>query len=188
MTIKIFVAALLLANSMSVLASDYVIHAGRLIDGKSNKAAEKMSVFVKGNRITDIKSGYIAPAAEQKVVDLKNHTLMPGLMDMHSHVDMIVDAEYYTNKFFKDEADQALRATRFTEDLLMAGFTTVRNLGGAVSLNIRDAVNAGTIPGPRIYAAGIGISTTGGHLDHTSGLNKQLSHLFGPPRSGPRNS
>ena len=98
MTIKIFVAALLLANSMSVLASDYVIHAGRLINGKSNKAAEKMSVIVKDNRITDIKSGYIAPADGQEVVDLKNHTLMPGLMDMHSHVDMIVDSEYYTNK------------------------------------------------------------------------------------------
>lgn len=181
MRTKILVAALVLANSISVLASDYVIHAGRLIDGKSNKATEKMSVIVKDNRITDIKSGYVASAEGQKVIDLKNHTLMPGLMDMHSHVDMIVDAEYYTKNFFKDEADQALRATQFTEDLLMAGFTTVRNLGGTVSLNIRDAVNAGYIPGPRIYAAGIGISTTGGHLDHTNGLNKQLSHLFGPP-------
>jgi D-amino-acid dehydrogenase len=140
-----------------------------------------MSVIVKDNRIMGIKSGYVAPAEGQELVDLKNHTLMPGLMDMHSHVDMIVDAEYYTNNFFKDDADQALRATKFSEDLLMAGFTTVRNLGGTVSLNIRDAVNAGYIPGPRIYAAGLGISTTGGHLDYTNGLNKQLSHLFGPP-------
>ena len=102
-------------------------------------------------------------------------------MDMHTHLDINPNpAEALTDAFLRDEADQALRATDYVEDVLMAGFTTVRNLGGITTLNLRDAVNAGYIPGP-VYAAGTAIATTGGHADQTNGLNRTLSHLMGPP-------
>jgi len=175
-------AALALLGSVSATAGDYVIHAGRLIDGNSSKAMEQMSVIIKDQQIAGIEKGYVAAADGQEVIDLKNHTLMPGLMDMHTHLDINPNpAEALTDAFLRDEADRALRATDYVEDVLMAGFTTVRNLGGITSLNLRDAVNAGYIPGPRIYAAGTAIATTGGHGDKTNGLSRTLSHLIGPP-------
>ncbi len=180
--ISIMFAALALLGSVSAVAGDYVIHAGRLIDGNSSKAMEQMSVLVKDQQIVGIEKGYVAATDGQEVIDLKNHTLMPGLMDMHTHLDINPNpAEALTDAFLRDEADRALRATDYVEDVLMAGFTTVRNLGGITTLNLRDAVNAGYIPGPRIYAAGTAIATTGGHADQTNGLNRTLSHLMGPP-------
>jgi imidazolonepropionase-like amidohydrolase len=74
-----------------------------------------------------------------------------------------------------------LRGVSYAEKTLRAGFTTVRDLGGEVTLKLRDAINAGLIVGPRIYAAGTSIATTGGHADLTNGYNSELSHLLGPP-------
>lgn len=86
--ISIVFAALALLGSVSAVAGDYVIHAGRLIDGNSSKAMEQMSVLVKDQQIVGIEKGYVAATDGQEVIDLKNHTLMPGLMDMHTHLDI----------------------------------------------------------------------------------------------------
>ncbi len=177
------IAITTLATSLAH-AEDYIIHAGRMIDGVSNTARESVSVLVSGDKIRTIKSGFVTPESNQKVVDLKNSTLMPGLMDMHTHVDANITPESYTEGFFKDPTDFALRATQYTRATLRAGFTTVRNLGGSVSMELRDAINAGYIEGPRIFAAGTAIATTGGHADPTNGLNRELSYLMGDP--GPK--
>ncbi|MBY6105736.1 amidohydrolase family protein [Ferrimonas balearica] len=167
-----------------VLAAQTLIHAGRLIDGISDKARESVTVVVEGNRIIEVANGYRQPAQDNTVIDLREHTLMPGLMDMHTHIDMVLSGDSYAEGFFIDPADVALRATTYADATLNAGFTTVRNLGGSVALNLRDAINAGHISGPRIYAAGTAIATTGGHGDPTNGINQELSGLKGKPGPG----
>ncbi|MBY5920733.1 metal-dependent hydrolase family protein [Ferrimonas balearica] len=173
----------LLATLLSSPAQsgETLIHAGQLIDGISDQPRQQVTVVVEGNRILEVLSGYRSPSDEQQLIDLSDHTLMPGLMDMHTHVDMVLSGDSYGEAFFIDPADRALRATDYTEATLMAGFTTVRNLGGTVALSLRDAINAGHILGPRIYAAGTAIATTGGHGDPTNGLNQELSSLKGKP-------
>ena len=91
---------------MTATAGDYVIHAGQLIDGNNSKALEKMSVIVKDQQIVGIEKGYVAAADGQEVIDLKNHTLMPGLMDMHTHLDLNPDPASRTDGFLLDEADR----------------------------------------------------------------------------------
>ncbi len=154
-------------------AEDYVIHAGRLIDGVSAVAREDVTVFVSGNRITGIEPGYRVHSKKQVLVDLREHTLMPGLMDVHTHMDSLVDSSYYAYGIFNEREDQALRAVPWVRNMLLAGFTTVRNLGGMVDMSLRDAINAGYIAGPRIYSAGMPITTTGGHSDPTNGFSKK---------------
>ncbi|MBY5991244.1 metal-dependent hydrolase family protein [Ferrimonas balearica] len=173
---------LLLSGAAS--AEQTVIHAARLIDGVSDTARERVTVVVEDNRILSVNAGYQAPAEGQSYLDLTHHTLMPGLMDMHTHVDKVVDGKSYSEGFFKDPTDFALQATQYTNATLMAGFTTVRNLGGDVAIHLRDAINAGHIQGPRIYAAGKSIATTGGHGDPTNGLNRSYAALRGKPGPG----
>ena len=105
---------------------------------------------------------------------------MPGLMDTHTHVDALVNAQYYTKDFFRELSDRALESVPWVRDTLLAGFTTVRNLGGKVDMSLRDAINAGHIVGPRIYSAGRPIASTGGHADPTNGLRNDLMGDPGP--------
>ncbi|RZA34243.1 MAG: amidohydrolase family protein, partial [Lysobacteraceae bacterium] len=87
----------------------------------------------------------------------------------------------YSEGFRLDPADYAFRSVGYADKTLMAGFTSVRDLGGEVSPHLRDAVNQGLVKGPRIFAAGKSIATTGGHADPTNGINSELEHLLGPP-------
>lgn len=174
---------------LPAVASDYLIHAGRLIDGVSPKAHTAMSIVIQGDSISAVLPGYVEPTAGQTLLDFKDKTLMPGLMDMHVHLIGEMPAkptpEVFTERFYKNEADLALRATRYARTTLHAGFTTVRDLGGgSVSLSLRNAINAGYVDGPRVFAAGTSIATTGGHGDITNGLNKEFSRLKGEP--GPK--
>jgi imidazolonepropionase-like amidohydrolase len=87
----------------------------------------------------------------------------------------------YSEGFRLDDVDFAFRAVGYAEKTLLAGFTSVRDLGGEVAPHLRDAINQGLVRGPRIFAAGKSIATTGGHADPTNGYNSELSHLVGPP-------
>lgn len=175
--------------SIPAVAADYVIHAGRIIDGVSHKAKGSVSITIKDNKIESVTAGFTGPKEDQTLVDLKDHTVMPGLMDMHVHIMGETPAkpnpDRYTEVFRKNEADFVLRATQYAKKTLHAGFTTVRDLGGgSVSLSLRDAINAGYVEGPRIYAAGTAIATTGGHGDPTNGFNNEFTRLKGEP--GPK--
>jgi len=148
-----------------------VIHAGRLIDAVSDRVQEGVTVTVDGNTIVSVEQGYRQPASSDKVIDLRNATLMPGLMDMHVHI----TSEYRRSSEldgFKDEpADIAFESVQYAERTLLAGFTTVRDLGGDFNTNIalRKAISAGRVKGPRVFTAGRTIATTGGHGDPTNG-------------------
>jgi imidazolonepropionase-like amidohydrolase len=128
-----------------------LIHAGRLIDGRADTARTSVTVTVDGDRIVSIADGYATPAPGDTVIDLKNATLMPGLMDMHVHLSSETSgAAGYAERFFLNPADFALRATTYASKTLLAGFTTVRDCGAGNRLNLalRDAVAKGWIKGP----------------------------------------
>lgn len=157
-----------------------LIHAGRLIDGTGKAPMTERTVVVDGNRIVAVKAGYQAPAAGDQVLDLKDATLMPGLMDMHTHLSFQFAPGSYSEDYTLNPADYALRSVVYAKTTLDAGFTTVRDLGDAfnVTVALRNAINKGVLPGPRIYTAAKAIATTGGHADPTNG---SAMHLMGNP-------
>jgi imidazolonepropionase-like amidohydrolase len=144
-----------------------------------------MTLVIEADRITAIYPGFVAAAPTDKLVDLKNATVMPGWIDCHVHIASEQSPARYTEGFFMNPADFALRATTFAKKTLQAGFTTVRDCGSAQNLNIslRKAIAAGWIEGPRIHAAGV-VTTTGGHGDGTNGYNDLLQELLVPKAVG----
>lgn len=161
-----------------------VIHAGRLIDGVSSKAAERVTVTVEGNRIVAVEPGFRAGTAQDRVIDLKQATVLPGLMDMHVHITEENTPGYELGRYKKSPADYAYDGAVYAERTLKAGFTTVRDTGDVlfnVSLSLRNAINAGKVIGPRIFAAGRIIASTGGHGDITNGWGP---HLLAAPGIG----
>ncbi len=159
-----------------------LIHAGSLIDGRADTVRKAVTVTIENDRITGLADGYTAPAAGDTVIDLKGATVMPGLMDMHVHLTGEQSPQSYTEGFFMNPADTALRSTVYARRTLLAGFTTVRDCGAEEKLNLalRDAIAKGWVDGPRIYAAG-SVGTTGSHVgDSTSGLNSRLQEVLAP--------
>ncbi len=166
---------LLVGFSLSASSSSHaatVIHAGRLIDGKSDTSLSEMTIVIDGGKITEVARGYQKPAEADTVIDLREFTVLPGLMDMHTHLMSQHSKDSYTERFFLEESDYALRSTVYARVTLMAGFTTVRELGdnGINSISLRKAITEGWIVGPRIFTAGKSLATTGGHADPTNGL------------------
>lgn len=148
------------------------VQCGKLIDGKSNALLEEMTIIINGTKITDVKKGYqTEPGAT--VIDLRSATVMPGLIDAHVHISSETSKNRYTEGFTLNPEDFAFRAVGYAERTLMAGFTTVRDLGGETAVAMRNAINGGYIKGPRIIAAGKSIATTGGHADPSNGVNRQ---------------
>lgn len=172
----------LICWSTSSLLADTVIHAGRLIDGRGGPVRTEMTLVVSQGRITKISSGYLAAAEGDRLIKLEGYTVIPGLMDMHTHLQSQFSKESYTERFFMDESDYALRSTVYARATLMAGFTTVRDLGdnGINSIALKNAINKGWIPGPRIFTSGKSIATTGGHADPTNSLRGDFRRDPGP--------
>ena len=158
------------------------LHCGKLIDTRKGKVLEQMTIVVSGNQITSVEKGYTAPSGpEDLVIDLKEKSVLPGLIDMHVHLEMESNPKRYLQKFTLNDVDVALQSTVYAKTTLMAGFTTVRDLGGTgVNIALRDAIDKGFIEGPRIYTAGKSLATTGGHADPTNGMRKELMGNPGP--------
>ena len=164
-------------------APDTVIHAGRLVDVDAERVRAEVSVLIEGDRIAAVEEGFVTPEGAS-VIDLSGHTVLPGFMDMHVHLDGELDPPAsYAEAYYMNSADIALRATIYARRTLEAGFTTVRDLGtGDVPalLGLRDAIARGYVVGPRIFAAGKAIGTTGGHADPTNGIRMDLRGDPGP--------
>ena len=157
------------------------IHCGKLIDVKTLQVLTEMTIIVEKNKIVEVSKGYLFPSGSDKLIDLKQKTVMPGLIDMHVHIESETSPTRYIDGFTKNPADNAFSSVGFSEKTLMAGFTTVRDLGGSgVNISLRNAINKGLIKGPRVYTAGKSIATTGGHADPTNGYRKDLMGDPGP--------
>lgn len=188
--LKVMYALLLIMAGHSNIgfAQRSIIHCGNLIDGKTNDAQPQMTVVVEGNKIVLVEKGFTKPGASDKLIDLSKKTVMPGLIDMHVHLESETSKDQAIQRFTFNEADVAFRSTVFARKTLLAGFTTVRDLGGSgVNNALRNAINQGLVVGPRIFSAGKSIATTGGHADPTNGYRKDLMGDPGP-REGVINS
>ena len=158
--------------------AEQVIHAGKLFDANTGEVVEGATIVVDGERIKSVEAGFVG----EPDIDLSGAFVMPGWIDMHVHIASEQSPKRFVEGFTLDPADSALRAVPYAEKTLMAGFTTVRDLGTAHGLaqSIRDAVAQGHIVGPRIYTAGKSLATTGGHADPSNGVNSELRSDPGP--------
>jgi imidazolonepropionase-like amidohydrolase len=177
----ILLAVIIFSFSIESIAQQTILHCGKLIDVKNKKVLSNVSVFVNGNKITDVKEGFAQPSGSDKIIDLKNKTVMPGLMDMHVHLESETKRGAAAERFTMNPPDVAFESVGYAKNTLMAGFTTVRDLGGSgVNVSLRNAINKNQVMGPRVYTAGKSIATTGGHADPTNGYRKNLMGDPGP--------
>lgn len=159
-----------------------LIHAGHLIDGVAKNARSTMTIIIDGERIVGIEDGFVQPDEGDTLIDLSAQTVLPGLLDMHTHLDHQNNRRSYMERFTLNGADYALMAAYYAKVTLHAGFTTVRDLGGSynVVIALRKAIERGEAIGPRIFSAGKSIATTGGHGDPTNSWAEILGGDPGP--------
>lgn len=170
------------------VAQDTYIHAGKLIDTKNGKVLKEQTIIVSGNKIKRVEKGFLEPLPNDVLIDLKSKTVLPGLTDMHVHLESETNPSKYLERFTNNPADDAFNSIAFAKATLMAGFTTVRDLGGSgVNIALRDAISKGKVEGPRIFTSGKSLATTGGHADPTNGMNNAMVGDPGP-REGVVNS
>lgn len=168
--------------SFSLMSSQTVyLHCGKLITSVDEQVLTDMTIVVEGNKIKEVRKGLVPPPDGAQLYDLRKMTVMPGLMDMHVHIEGESNPKSYEEKFRLNDADVALRATTYANKTLMAGFTTVRDLGGSgVNVALRNAINQGYVVGPRIFTCEKSLASTGGHADPTNGVNDELKGDPGP--------
>lgn len=161
---------------INVFAQRTLIHCGTLIDGVSAQPKKTMTIVVEKNKITAVQNGYTPPQSNDEIVDLKAKTVMPGLIDMHVHLESETSRDQIQKRMSMSQADVAFEAQKNALTTLMAGFTSVRDLGGSnVNVSLRNAINKGLVSGPRIFTSGKTIATTGGHGDPTNGWRPDVS-------------
>ena len=178
---RTLVISLFLLLTVTAFAQKTLIYCGQLIDVKKSEVQKEMTIIVQGNKIQDVIKGYSPATAADKIIDLKSKTVMPGLIDMHVHIEHETKKGQAIDKFVLNPADIAFESSKYANITLMAGFTTVRDLGGTgVNISLRNAIANGFVVGPRIFTAGKSIATTGGHADPTNGYRKDLMGNPGP--------
>jgi len=165
-----------------VVAQKTYIQCGKFIDGISNTAQSNVTIIVEGSRITGIQKGFVNGEPGDKLISLQNRTVMPGLIDCHVHLENEHNKNTLLEGFTLTDADVAYNAAVNAKKTLMAGFTTVRDLGGSgVNISLRKAVQKGLVDGPRIITAGRAISASGGHMDNSVGFRDDaFDHKMGP--------
>ncbi|WGK65508.1 amidohydrolase family protein [Croceiramulus getboli] len=179
---RITLSLLFLLSTLALSAQDRtLIHAGHIVDLANDQILNEKTIVVEGNKITAIEDGYASAKENDEVINLKEHYILPGFIDMHVHIEGETGPKRYLEAFTKNEADVAFTAAEIGYRTLMSGFTTVRDLGGSgVNVSLRNAIAAGTVPGPRIFTAEKAIGTTGGHADPTNGYKSELMGDPGP--------
>ena len=173
------ITLLLFLSISHFINADTLLHVGNLLDTNDGEVVKAVTIKIKGNKIAEITKGYATPTKNDEVVNLKQSYVLPGFMDMHVHL-----AQEYVPKAERQSKIEpeyrALFAANAASKTLMAGFTTVRNLGdgGMETISLREAINQGLVIGPRIFTSGKTIATTGGHGDPTNGMPKDN---YAPP-------
>jgi len=179
---KLILLAAAIMLAAGPVAADTLIYAGSLIDGEADRAVNDRTIRISGDIILDIEDGFTEADPGDTVIDLRNSTVMPGLMDAHVHLTGQYSANSNLNRFILNEADYAFDAANYAKRTLEAGFTVVRNVGDPfnVTIALRKAIAAGDVPGPMIFSAGKGLASTGGHGDSTNGWAAHFGADPGP--------
>ncbi|RTQ45245.1 amidohydrolase family protein [Hymenobacter gummosus] len=167
---------------LTAAAQKTYLHCGRLLDVRAGRLLTEQTVVVENGRVLAVQAGYAAAGSgADKVIDLKNRTVLPGLIDCHVHLEGETSPNGFLEEFTLNPADVAYRAEAYARTTLRAGFTTVRDLGGSgVNVALRNAINRGLVVGPRVFTAGKAISGTGGHMDPTNGYRLDMMGVPGP--------
>ncbi|HEY2292143.1 MAG TPA: amidohydrolase family protein, partial [Thermoanaerobaculia bacterium] len=149
------------------------VRVGRLIDGQGGPPVRDAVILIQGDRVTAVGPGLAIPAGAE-VIDLSKKTVLPGLIDCHTHLTQ-QSGDYYEDLFRRSPIDQAIVAPVYARRTLEAGFTTVRDVGAAefIDVALRNAINRGDVPGPRMLVATLAVGSTGGHND-LSGFSPYL--------------
>lgn len=178
---KNVITLFLFVFSSSLFSQEMYLQCGALLDVESGKLSKEMTIVVSENKIKSIEKGFVSGDENDKVIDLKSKTVLPGFIDMHVHIEGESSPTRYIERFTKNDVDVAFQSTIYAKKTLMAGFTTVRDLGGSgVNIALRNAINRGVVDGPRIFTSGKAIGTTGGHADPTNGMRKEYMGDPGP--------
>jgi imidazolonepropionase-like amidohydrolase len=178
------------ALTLSAQTSVTVIKAARMFDGKGEHLIEPGLVVVSGGKIQSV--GGAAPAGA-KIIDLGDATLLPGFIDAHTHLTMDFDLDYNAARlkaFDRTTAESAIHATVNARKTLMAGFTTVRDVGSQdfLDIGLRNSINDGIVPGPRMLVSVHALGATGGHCDDGAGIKFGLLNHESGPEDGVINS
>ncbi|MBT8188025.1 MAG: amidohydrolase family protein [Croceitalea sp.] len=164
-----------------IISQNIYLQCGNIFDVDSGKMLAIKTIIVNKNKIIAINDGFTGGNDEEEVIDLKNKVVLPGFIDMHVHIEGEFGPRSYMKRFLDNEADVAFESSVYAKRTLMAGFTTVRDLGGSgVNIALRNAINNGLVDGPRIFTAGKSLATTGGHADPTNGVKSELRGDPGP--------
>lgn len=175
-------ASMMAAGTSAALAADIkVIHAGELLAVPGSAPKSEQTVVIEDGRITAVMDGYRNPGEfgeDAQAIDLKDKFVMPGMMDMHVHIQMELGPNSDSQRLRMSDADIAMQSVHYAKQTLMAGFTTVRDLGAQPEqlYALRDGVARGWIDGPRIIGSG-GVSVTGGHGD-VDGMRPDLLEKY----------
>ncbi|WP_286235628.1 metal-dependent hydrolase family protein [Thalassotalea sediminis] len=161
-------------------AQTTVIHAGKLLAMPGETPLSNYSVIIDNGKITAVKQGFVTPDSA-KVIDLRNSFVLPGLMDMHVHLQGELGPNNDSDSLRASDADYLVKSIHFAEKTLLAGFTTVRDLGSKPEqiYALRDGIEKGLLTGPRIVAAGSSVAVTGGHGD-VDGMNPDILKMRTP--------
>jgi imidazolonepropionase-like amidohydrolase len=166
---------------LALSAQKTYLQCGAIVDVASGKTHSEKTIVVSGNSIESIENGFVTGESKDEVIDLKNKTVLPGFIDMHVHMESEFNPQVYIKRFTNNEADVAFESAVNAKKTLLAGFTTVRDLGGSgVNISLRNAINKGLVDGPRIFTSGKALATTGGHADPTNGMKADLMGDPGP--------
>ena len=178
--INTYLFALFLMSNIAY--GDTLIHAGKMIDGISVAVIENVTLRIKESKIQKIEAGFIDPDPNDTLIDLRDQTVLPGLIDTHVHLTGEYNENSRLKRFISNEADYALDSALYAKKTLEAGFTVVRNLGDTynVTIALNKAIKSNKVPGPMIFTAGKTLSSTGGHGDPTNGWAKIIMGDPGP--------
>ena len=182
------IALTALAAAPAAAADIAVIHAGRLLAVPGSPPREAQTIVIRDGKIERIVAGYLDAAAAGvagadavRIIDLKQSFVLPGLIDSHVHILGETNPRARLQRVEESDADDAIAGAGFARKTLMAGFTTVRDVGagsGDAVFALRDGIASGDVAGPRLLASGATISVTGGHGDGTQGYRDDVAELL----------